>query len=166
MSEPLRKPIVETRFPEAAFARTELLDALAELLPPIVAAEDNDNAQVSAPREGERRGFEIPASIWWAMVSCYGVFLAALFAATASSSHAIFMIVVSLVYVAMFFGVTRVMTRTGPSQPRSPLLHSRSVLQTVYGPLRYKEVLAQMLVVPLAVAFFGVAILGIRLAVF
>lgn len=165
MSEPLRKPVAEAVRPERPLPQTGVADPLLELLPAIVVAEDNDNEGQLAPREGERRGFEIPARIWWSMVACYGVFLAALLAATGSSPHAIFMIVVSLGYVVMFFGLTKLMVHHGPAQTRSPLIHSGSVLQTVYGPLRSSEVAAQMLIVPLAVAFFGVAILAIRVVV-
>lgn len=158
MSEPLRKSA-------PPLAKTAVAEPLIDLMPAVVAAEDNDNASPPAPREGERRGFEIPTSLWWGMVSCYGVFLAALLAATGSSGHAVFMIVVSLVYVIMFFGTTKLMTRQAPPQPRSPLETPARTLPTIYGPLRRGEVAAQMLVVPMAIAFFGVAILIIRTAV-
>ena len=156
MSEPLRKmpPLREIA----------VADPLIDLMPRIVAA-DNDDQAAAPAREGERRMFEIPASYWWAMIGCYGVFLAALLAATGNSAHAVFMIVVSLVYVVMFFGTTKVLTRHARPQPRSPLERSGGSLPTLYGPLGRGEVAAQLLVVPMAIAFFGVAILVIRLVV-
>ncbi len=156
MSEPLRKL--------PALAETAVADPLVELMPRVAAAADNDDHPLAAPREGERRGFEIPASFWWVMVGCYAVFIAALLAATGSSGHAVFMIVISAIYVIMFFGTTKLLTRQGPAQPRSPL-ERRGALPTLYGLLTHREVAAQMLVVPGAVAFFGVAILVIRLVV-
>jgi hypothetical protein len=91
------------------------------------------------------------------------VFLAALLCAT-GGAHAAFVIVVSAGYVAMFFGLTKVVLRHGPEQPRSVLDRGRD-LPTIYGPLARREVMAQMLVVPGAIAFFGIAVLIIRLSV-
>ncbi len=160
MSEALRAYV-----PDAHFAPLE--DALPELLPPVRPAEDNDNEhQVStAPRVGERLGFEVPPAIWGAMVVCYTLFLVLLLAAT-GGAHAAFAIAISAIYVAMFFGTSKVMLRQAPAQPRSPLASYGGKLATLYGPLGRGEVMAQMLVVPGAIVLFGIAILVIRLAVF
>ncbi len=173
MSEPLRK-LPDPLRDSPRLRRIVTGDPLAELMPRIVVvddlnardeAEQCDDEALAAPREGERRGFEIPASFWWVMVACYAVFIGALLAATGSSAHAVFMIVISAVYVLMFFGTTKLLTREGPAQPRSPLARPGKALPTLYGPLGRREVAAQMLVVPGAVAFFGLAILLIRLVV-
>ncbi len=173
MSRPLRK-LPDPLDDAPRLRRIAAGDPLSELLPRIVVVDDLEHADEAeqagdlapdAPREGERRGFQIPASFWWVMVGCYAVFIAALLAATGSSAHAVFMIVISTVYVVMFFGATRLLTREGPAQPRSPLARPGGSLPTLYGLLRRREVAAQMLVVPLAIAFFGVAILLIRLVV-
>lgn len=156
MSEAVRKQPLER---EVAYA-----EPLADLLPPIVPAEHNDNELSAALRSGERVGFEVPSGIWMAMVACYGVFISAMLAATAGG-YATFSIVIAVVYLAMFFGVARLLVKEGPEQPRSPLARYGGVLPTIYGPLARGEVAAQMLVVPMAIAFFGVAILVIRLAV-
>lgn len=155
MSEPLRKPA-------SPIPRTAIVGPLVNPIPPGRAAEDNDNAAAAPLREGERRGFEIPAAIWWVMVGCYAVFLAELWAATGGSGYAVFMIAISLIYVIMFFGTTRVMIRQSAPRPRSPLDVPGWPLQTICGPLGRGEVVAQMLVVPLAIAFFGLAVLTIR----
>lgn len=152
MSEAVRK---QGHVPAPAYA-----DPLPEVLPAVELAEVNDNDHPAAAREGERVAFDIPAVVWGAMIACYGVFLVALLLAT-GGAHAVFAIVVSTGYVAMFFGLTKVVLRHGPSQPRSTLDRGGE-LSTIYGPLRRGEVMAQMLVVPLAIAFFGTAILIIR----
>jgi hypothetical protein len=158
MSEALRKPA-----PELDFAPCD--EALLELLPPILTEEDNDNERAAPPRVGERIGFEVPPAIWGAMIACYATFLAVLLAAT-GGGYAAFSIAISAIYVAMFFGTSKVLLQQGPAQPRSPLASYGGKLATLYGPLGRGEVVAQMLVVPAAIALFGVAILIIRLAVF
>lgn len=141
------------------FARTApLIEA------PALAVVVNDNHIAPALRTAEPRGFEIPARIWWTMVACYGVLLAALLAAT-GGAFATFMIVISAGYVAMYFGTARVMVRQSLPQPRSPLDRTGGKLQTLYGLLSETEVVAQMLTVPATVAFFGIAVLVIRIAV-
>jgi hypothetical protein len=155
MSEPLRRPLTDV---------AEVGDPILELLPPLTAVEANDNEATADWRGGERIGFQVPPAIWGAMVACYAVFLAALLAAT-GGAHAAFAIAVSAIYVAMFFGVSRVLLRQGPEQPRSPLARSGGMLQTHYGPLGRREVIVQMLVVPMLIAFFGLAVLVIRLVV-
>lgn len=158
MSEALRKLA-----PEPAYAPRD--EAFRELLPPVRPAEDNDNETLVSPRTGEQVGFEVPPAIWGAMIACYAAFLALLLAAT-GGAHAAFAIVISAVYIAMFFGTARVMLRQAPTQPRSPLSSYGGKLATLYGPLGRSEVVAQMLVVPGAIVLFGAAILVIRLAVF
>ena len=142
---------------QATASPFDYLDPQVELpaiVPPI---EVNDNDVSAQPREGERKMFELPANIWIAMVGCYGIFLAALLAATGGAS-ATFAIAISAVYVVMFFGTARALLRQAPPQPRSPLERSGAVLSTAFGPVGHGEVLAQVLIVPAAVAFFGIAI--------
>lgn len=154
MSEPARNlaPVLER--PRSG--------ALADLLPPVRQAEHNDNEAVTELLSGEQRGFEIPARLWLAMVACYGVFITTLLFATGGGESTL-NIAISAFYMVMFFGLVKVMVQHGPKQGRSPLDGASRVLQTLYGPLQEHEVAAQMLVVPLCVAFFGVAILVIRL---
>ncbi len=154
MSEPLRQ--IQPSAPVAApLARIELPAVRPEVV--------NDNH--AAPRVGESIGFEIPAWIWGTMIACFAAFLALLLAAT-GGGRAIFAIAISAVYLAMFFGTAGAILRQAPKQPVSPLERSGGRLATLYGPLTGREVAAQMLVVPGAVVFFGLAVLVIRLAVF
>lgn len=156
MSEALRKSAPEYE--------ARVIEPLPALLPALRPAEVNDNDLLGSAREGERRGFEIPGGMWATMIACYAVFLAALLAAT-GGAYAAFAIAISAVYVAMFFGTAAAMMRQAPAQARSPLALAGGRLQTLYGPLDQREVMAQMLVVPGAIALFGVAVLIIRLLV-
>ncbi len=129
-------------------------DVLAEPLFPLPL---NDNETTLAPLEGERLMFELPTGVWRVMFACYAVFLIALLAAT-GGARAGFAIAVSAIYVTMFFGTAKVMLGQGPKQPGSPLNNSGGRLQTIYGPLARSEVFGQVLIVPAAVAFFGIAV--------
>jgi hypothetical protein len=135
-----------------------------ELGPADHPAEVNDNENTVELLAGEQRHFEVPSRLWVAMIALYGVFFAAMFAAV-GGGYATLVLVVSLFFVAMFFGTTKVMLGQGPIQARSPLDGPTRRLPTLAGALREGEVAAQMLIVPACVAFFGVAILVIRLLV-
>ena len=126
------------------------------------AAEVNDNADTSHLQAGEARHFEIPARLWYAMMVLYGLFLAAMFAAT-GGGYTTLILVVAAGLVAMFFGTAKATLKHGPEQPRSPLDSGNFTLPTLSGALKEREVATQMLIVPACVAFFGFAILLIRL---
>ncbi|WP_301751402.1 hypothetical protein [uncultured Erythrobacter sp.] len=106
---------------------------------------------------GERRTFELPASVWQIMSACYAVFLIALLAST-GGGRAGFAIAVSAIYIAMFFGTARMITRQGPQQEPAPVRNPGTHLQTAFGPMSRGAVFGQILIVPLAVAVFGIAI--------
>jgi hypothetical protein len=132
-------------------------DSTSDKLVPLPQIEANDNETIAAPQQPEARMFELPSNIWRAMIACYAIFLIALLGAT-GGAHAGFAIAISAIYVAMFFGTARVMLRQSSPQPRSALERRGAVLQTAYGPLARAEVYGQVLIVPAAVAFFGVGI--------
>ena len=136
-------------------------EALPDVLVALPQIEANDNEAFAAPQQPEARLFELPSSIWMAMVACYAIFLAALLGAT-GGAHASFAIAIAGVYIAMFFGTARVMLRNAPPQPRTMLDRPGTVLQTAFGPLARAEVYAQALIVPAGVAFFGVAVAIVR----
>lgn len=108
-------------------------------------------------RVGERRTFELPASVWQIMTACYAVFLIALLAST-GGGRAGFAIAVSAIYIAMFFGTARMITRQGPQQDLALVRNPGTHLQTAFGPMSRGAVFGQILIVPLAVAVFGIAI--------
>lgn len=123
---------------------------------PVIQREANDNC-LSLERVGERRTFELPRAIWVGMIACYAVFLTALLAST-GGGRAGFAIAVSAVYVVMFFGTAGAIARQSPQQSASPLERQGAALQTAFGPMSRGAVFGQILVVPLAVAIFGIAI--------
>ena len=139
-------------------------DPVAELLPPLLPAEHNDNEATTELLRGEQRYFEIPGRLWTWMIAFYGIFFAAMFAAI-GGGYGTFVLVVSVFFVAMFFGTTRVMLKQGPDQPRSSIDGPDRALSTLNGPLKSHEVALQMLIVPACAAFLGVAVLVIRLCV-
>jgi hypothetical protein len=122
--------------------------------------EANDNETNAPPQQPEPRMFEMPAAVWRAMITCYTIFLLALLGAT-GGAHAAFAIAISAVYVTMFFGTARAMLRQSAPQPRCALERPGAALQTAFGPLTRGEVYAQVLIVPAAVAAFGIAIASI-----
>ncbi len=142
---------------QAAAPLPESLDVLPDVLVPLPAIEANDNEAPRQAQQPESRMFELPSSIWKAMIACYAIFLVALLGAT-GGAHAAFAIAISAIYITMFFGTARVILRQAPPQPRSVLGRPGTVLQTAYGPLARKEVYGQVLIVPAAVAFFGMGI--------
>lgn len=145
---------------QAAAPLPEARDVQPDVLVPIAGLEANDNSTLAARQQPESRMFELPTTVWGAMFACYAIFLLALLSAT-GGAHAAFAIVISAVYVTMFFGTARVMLKHASPQPRGPLDRRGAVLQTAYGPLARSEVYGQVLIVPASVAFFGVAISAI-----
>jgi len=146
-------------FEEPPHAREcDVAERLDDLLPALAVASE------AAPRaQPEPRGFELPARIWLAMIACYALFLTALAAALGSSGKAALSIAVAAVYVAVFFGAARAVLRQKPAAGQSPLDRT-GVLPTLYGPMHRTAVHAQILVVPCAVALFGIAVAAIIVA--
>ena len=133
----------------------ELAAPLADLLPESEAVPRNTEAI-----QPEARGFELPARIWLAMIGCYGLFLASMVAALGSSGKALLSIAVSVVYVTVFFAVGRTMVAQNPGRAASPL-DRHGFLMTHFGAMDRKAVYGQILVVPAAVALFGVTVAAI-----
>lgn len=138
----------EARQVQRDYAQAERLD---DILPEVTAAPE-------APHrvQPEQRGFELPSRVWRTMLACYGIFFLAMTTALGSGGMAMFSIVVSVVYASVFFGVAAVMAQQNPARDRSPL-DSKGVLDTWCGPMDRKAAYGQILVIPGAVALFGVA---------
>lgn len=114
-------------------------------------------AAPAAPVQPEWRRFELPKAIWIGMLASYAVFFAAITMATGGSGRAVFAIVISVLYTLMFFGVATLLARQGRPDARSPLLRGEA-LPTWCGPMDARAVYGQILIVPMAVALFGVAV--------
>lgn len=128
------------------------LHALENVLQPLAAA----------PVAPTNPGFQLPRSVWITMLVCYGVFFAAVSLATGGSGAAAFAIVVSVLYTAVYFGVARIGARQAGPEDRSPL-DLNKMLDTWTGPMDKTAVYGQILIVPCAVAMFGVGILAITM---
>jgi hypothetical protein len=107
----------------------------------------------------ERRTFDLPKSIWWTMFLAYAVFFLGITIATGRDRSALFMIVISASYAIMYFGTAAVMNAVGA--------HGRPAtvpgdIDTATGKLSYGAAFAQILTVPIVIAFFGCAIAVVR----
>lgn len=118
----------------------------------------------AAPVAPENAGFQLPRGIWMAMLSCYATFFVALALATGGSGLARFSIVVSGLYTVVYFGVARIGARQAGPECASPLDQGRK-LDTWTGLMDRTAVYGQVLIVPLAVAMFGIGILIITMFV-
>lgn len=127
-------------------------EPLSELLP-----EAEVEPEVNTAAQPEARGFELPGRIWLGMSSCYALFLAIMAGALGSSGKAMLSIAISAVYVLVFFSVARIVIKQNPVQAASPL-DREGFLMTHFGPMDRKAVYGQVLVVPAAIVFFGVAV--------
>lgn len=118
----------------------------------------------AAPVAAQNAGFQLPREVWMAMLACYAVFFAAISIATGGSDPARFAIVVSVLYTAVYFGVARIGARQAGREAKSPLERGK-MLDTWTGLMDKTAVYGQILIVPFAVALFGVSILIITVFV-
>lgn len=103
----------------------------------------------------ELRTFDLPKSIWWTMFLPYAIFFLAITIATGRDRSALFMIVISASYTVMYFGTAAAMNAAGaPGRPATV----PGDIDTATGKLSYGTAFAQILTVPLVIAFFGCAI--------
>ena len=107
---------------------------------------------VAAHRTGEARTFELPMSVWYAMFVSYAVFFGSLLAVTGTDASALFMIVISVGYTVMYFGTAAVMNSVSP---QTPIADAYGDIDTFTGPMSFGAAAAQILTVPILVAFFG-----------
>lgn len=99
--------------------------------------------------------FEFPGWIWRAMGLAYGAFFAGLWLATAHGTAAIFALVVSIGYTAMYFGTALILVRQNLPARRSAFARGLGHLPTWTGPMSQRAVAGQVLAIPLALALFG-----------
>jgi hypothetical protein len=118
-----------------------------------------------APAQPEHAGLELPGWIWAAMALCYGLFFGGLLLGTGHDGEALFALVISIAYAAMYFGTAGVLFGLKPAPQRSSFARGTGPLQTWTGPMDTPAVAAQILTVPACLAFFGIAIATIRWAI-
>lgn len=110
----------------------------------------------------ERRTFDLPKSIWWTMFLSYAVFFLAITIATGHDLGTLFMIVISAGYTVMYFGTAAVLNAVGAGDRPATVIGD---IDTATGKLSYKAAFAQILTVPLVIAFFGCGIVVVRAVV-
>ncbi len=126
---------------------------------------DSASLPVAAPPVApDNAGYQLPAPVWGMMLASYAVFFIAIFLATGGSGHARFAIVVSVLYTAMFFGLARIGAKL-PGRERASPLDRGEKLPTWTGRFSAGSVYAQVLVVPVVLAFFGIGIAAIIAAI-
>ena len=111
-----------------------------------------DRVLIAAHRTAEPRTFELPMSVWYAMFVSYAVFFGSLLAVTGIDASALFMIVISVGYTVMYFGTAAVMNSVSP---QTPVADAYGDIDTFTGPMSFGAAAAQILTVPILVAFFG-----------
>lgn len=110
----------------------------------------------------EHAGLEVEPWIWRAMLTAYLVFFTALYVGTVRDGEARLVFAVGMVFAAMFFGTAKLLFDLKPAAREVENRRTRGVLQTWTGPMSTPAVAAQILTVPLCLAFFGTAIVIIR----
>jgi hypothetical protein len=103
----------------------------------------------------ERRTFDLPKSIWWTMFLAYAVFFAAITISMGRELSALFMIIISAAYTVMYFGTAAALNAVGAGDRPATVAGD---IETATGKLSYGAAFAQILSVPLLIAFFGCAV--------
>lgn len=142
-----------------------------------VAQVDSEATQVSVanteatPNEtliaqAEKTDLEMPASVWTLMLTSYAVFFGGLIAATGRDGSAIFVIVVSVLYTFMYFGVASVLFNQNRPEQLSTFARGLAPLHTFTGPMDKTAVFGQILTIPFCLAFFGIVMAIFRAMIF
>ncbi len=131
-----------------------------------IMAEMEDVSESNSPPSHEIRTFELPSSVWVTMFGSYAVFFAALFVATGHGMAAIFVLVVSIAYTVMYFGVAAILNSlTAAERKALPPRDSIGGIQTQTGWMDTTAANAQILTVPILVAVFACAFAIIRVLI-
>lgn len=119
-------------------------------------------ADVREPMQVDR-SFELPSGLYMMTAACYLAFLAILSTAFASPGLIIPM-AICVVLVAGFFGVPAVWTRMAPDSTKRPMAwnqFSSRGIATVTGRLSAGEATVQMLILPVLIVFWALAVVTI-----
>lgn len=91
------------------------------------------------------------------MFACYALFISALAVATGGDGHARMAIAISALFMLVYFSTASILSALGGADRFQ--VEAGRPLQTIYGPLNSSEVWTQVLIIPAALALFGVGIL-------
>lgn len=114
----------------------------------------------------EKTDLEMPRSIWITMFAAYVVFFAGLIAATARDNATIFVIIVSILYTLMYFGVASVLFNQNRPEQTSLFARGLGPLATYTGSMDKVAVVGQVLTIPACLALFGVTMVIFRAMIF
>lgn len=115
---------------------------------------------------GVQAGFQLPRWMWRAMFACYAIFFVGIGAATGRDTATIFALVISLLYMLMYFATAELLHAQKGPEHDSPLDRAGGMLDTWTGPMDRGTVAAQLLAVPAGFAFLGLTFFVIRAASF
>lgn len=118
-------------------------------------------ATTPAKASNEARSFCLPKSIWVVMFACYATFFAGLMIATGRDGPTIFVILISAAYAIMYFGTASALNGLSPQSDTA----EGSGVATQTGPLSYWASFAQILTVPILLAFFAIVIAIMRASI-
>jgi hypothetical protein len=105
---------------------------------------------------------ELPGWMWKVMFAAYGVFFAGLLFGTGHDGEALFALVVSGLYLLVYFVTAGVLVGLNRPGRSAPFARGQGQLETGTGPMSTKAVAGQVLVIPVCIALFGVGIAIIR----
>ena len=120
-----------------------------------------------APRACTDRGFELPTALYAATIGSYLAFLA-IMAIGFQSRDMLLPMVIFVVYLAMLFGVPAIWARMQPETATAPLTLGafwEHGIQTYTGHNRAGAAATQVLLLPVMVLFWGVAVVVIAATV-
>jgi hypothetical protein len=119
--------------------------------------------EFSGPRPIAQPGFQLPTLMWRLMIGCYAIFFGGMAALVAGSGYAQFMVVISVLYVVIFFATSTMLANLSGLRDKSPLDLGQP-LPTWCGPMGRGAVYGQVLIVPAGIALFGAAVAIIGMA--
>lgn len=114
----------------------------------------------------EKTDLEMPKSIWITMFAAYVVFFAGLIAATARDNMTIFVIIISILYTLMYFGVASVLFNQNRPNQTSLFARGLGPLATYTGSMDKAAVVGQVLTIPACLALFGLTMAIFRAVIF
>ena len=106
------------------------------------------------------RNFELPTSLYVASAACYLGFLAIL-AATFSSPGLIIPMAIFGIFIGMFFAIPALFTRMRPGAGAKPMMWQQlrsGGIQTHTGRLDGNEAAVQVLILPVLIVIWGLAV--------
>jgi hypothetical protein len=109
------------------------------------------------------RSFEMPSALYMASAGLFLAFLGIMFAGF-STPRLIIPMVIFTVFIVSFYGLPAVWTSMKPDNPQSPMTmgkFARDGIMTNTGRLNAREATIQMLILPVLIVIWGLAVVTI-----